>query len=225
MFQETSEASSLSEKPTDTAAPTDVVRSIYFTQKEILDAIERLHCPGGFEADVTYGNGMFYKDRAPPRLKFDIQPLFDDVVGACSSSLPIDAASIGSLMFDPPFLTYVKAGREHKDGKVQMTARFGGYWSYDDLASHYRGTIIEAGRVLRTGGVFVVKCQDIIHNHRMHCTHAMVIDMAIEAGFRLKDLFVLAAKHRMPGPQKGRQRHARIFHSYFLVFERMKCQK
>jgi hypothetical protein len=30
----------------------------------------------------------------------------------------------------------------------------------------------------------------------------------------------LPAKFRMPGPQKGTQRHARIFHSYFLVFER-----
>jgi hypothetical protein len=29
----------------------------------------------------------------------------------------------------------------------------------------------------------------------------------------------LTAKHRMPSPQKGKQRHARIFHSYFLVLE------
>lgn len=215
----------MSEKTTGTSADGAVVRSIYFTQKEILDAIERLHLPGGFEADCTYGNGMFYRGRAHPRFKFDIQPLFDDVVGACSSKLPIDSASIGSLMFDPPFLTYVKAGRDHKGGKVQMTARFGGDWSYDDLSAHYGSTVSEAARVLRAGGVFVVKCQDIIHNHRMHCTHAMVIDMAITSGFRLKDLFVLAAKHRMPGPQKGRQKHARIFHSYFLVFERLKDPK
>lgn len=215
----------MSDKTTDNGANSVVVRSIYFTQKEILDAIERLHIPGGFEADCTYGNGMFYKDRAEPLLKFDIQPLFDDVIRACSSKLPIDSSSIGSLMFDPPFLTYVKAGRDHKGGKVQMSARFGGYWSYDDLAAHYTATILESARVLRTGGIFVVKCQDIIHNHRMHCTHSMVIETARNAGFRLKDLFVLAAKHRMPGPQKGRQKHARIFHSYFLVFERMKGPK
>jgi hypothetical protein len=125
-------------------------------------------------------------------------------------------------MFDPPFLTYVKNGREHKDGKVQMTARFGGYWSYKELSDHYTQTIVEAARVLKCGGVFVVKCQDIIHNHKMHCTHANVIAWASEAGFRLRDLFVLAAKHRMPGPQKGKQKHARVFHSYFLVFERLK---
>lgn len=198
----------------------NAVRSVYYAQSEILDAIEQLHCPDGFEADVTYGNGMFYKGRKHPALKFDIQPLFDDVQQACSTSLPVADSSVQSIMFDPPFLTYVKAGRAHKDGKVQMTARFGGYWTYGELTDHYGGTIKEAARVIRKGGVLAVKCQDIIHNHRMHCTHAMVIRMAEDVGFRLKDLFVLAAKHRMPGPQKGTQRHARIFHSYFLVFER-----
>jgi len=198
------------------------LRSVYFTQSEILDAIESLHCPGGFDADVTYGNGSFYKGRSEPRLKFDIQPLSDGVVRADSGNLPLDKGDAKSIMFDPPFLTYVRAGRDHKAGKVQMTARFGGYWNYSDLQEHYCATISEAARVLDVGGIFVVKCQDIIHNHKMHCTHAMVIQEAQSLGFRLRDLFVLAAKHRMPGPQKGKQRHARIFHSYFLVFERMK---
>lgn len=199
-----------------------MIRSVYYKQDEILDAIESLHAPGGFDADVTYGNGMFYKNRREPAHKFDIQPLFPDVVEASSVTLPLADRSIQSIMFDPPFLTYVRAGRDHKDGKVQMTARFGGYWSYDELTAHYQGTITEAARILSKGGVLVVKCQDIIHNHRMHCTHANVIQWAAERGFRLRDLFVLAAKHRMPGPQKGKQKHARIYHSYFLVLERLK---
>jgi hypothetical protein len=195
-------------------------KSVYFSQHEVLDAIEALHIPTGFEADVTYGNGMFYKGRREPALKFDIQPQLAGVTQADSCALPLAESSLGSVMFDPPFLTYVKGGRDHKAGAVQMTARFGGYWTYGELTAHYTGTIAESARVLRKGGMLVVKCQDIIHNHRMHCTHANVIVWATERGFRLKDLFVLAAKHRMPGPQKGRQRHARIYHSYFLVFER-----
>lgn len=103
-----------------------------------------------------------------------------------------------------------------------MAARFGGYYSYDQLESHYKATMRECSRILKHKGVLVFKCQDIIHNHRMHCTHASAIEWAREYGFRLKDLFVLGAKSRMPSPQKGQQRHARVFHSYFLVLQVMK---
>lgn len=105
---------------------------------------------------------------------------------------------------------------------MAMGKRFSGYWTYDELWSHYSETIIEAARIVKKDGVFVVKCQDIIHNHRMHCTHAKVIQFCEQNGFRLLDLFVLSAKHRMPSPNRvGTQKHARIFHSYFLAFKKL----
>jgi hypothetical protein len=195
----------------------NVIRSVYESNAEILAAIETLHCPGGYECDATYGNGAFWKGRARPKHCFDITPLHEGVIEADSQMLPLEAASLSSMVFDPPFLTYVKAGRDHKDGKVAMTARFGGYYKYEELEEHYRGTLSEAWRVLKPGGVMVFKCQDVIHNHRMHCTHVNVCNWAEYEGFRLLDLFVLTAKSRMPGPQKGTQRHARVFYSYFLV--------
>ncbi len=203
-------------RPSDAPA---MVRSVYDSQEEILAAIQRLHCPEGFECDMTYGNGCFWKKLPRPAHCFDITPLHAGVVEADSAMLPLAPSSISNCVFDPPFLTYVRNGREH-NGKVAMTSRFGGYYRYDELEDHYRDTISEAYRVLRPGGKMVFKCQDIIHNHKMHCTHVRVIQMAELEGFRLADLFVLPAKHRMPGPQKGQQRHARIFHSYFLVLER-----
>ena len=199
---------------------TDLLVKSVGDQDEILSGISRLYCPDGFECDMTYGNGSFWKSLPCPRLRFDIDPQCDGVVKACSMNLPIESESIGNCVFDPPFLTYVKNGRSHKSGQVAMTARFGGYYRYDELEEHYRGTISEAWRVLKPGGIFVFKCQDIIHNHRMHCTHFNVMLMADLEGFQVKDLFVLPAKSRMPSPQKGRQRHARVFHSYFLVFEK-----
>ena len=195
-----------------------VVRSVYPTNAEILAAIEKLHCPEGFECDMTFGNGAFWKGRARPKYCFDITPLHEGVIEATSEMLPLEPSTLANAVFDPPFLTYVKAGRAHKDGKVAMTARFGGYYTYDELEDHYRGTISEAWRVLKPGGKLVFKCQDVIHNHRMHCTHVNVCNWAEYEGFRLLDLFILPAKSRMPGPQKGTQRHARVFHSYFLVF-------
>lgn len=197
-----------------------VVSSVYESQDSILSGIQHLHCPLGFDADLTFGNGGFWRKHERPPLCYDATPLYDGVVKADSARLPIESASIGSAVFDPPFLTYIKGGRSHKGGGVAMSNRFGGYYAYSELEMHYCGTLSEAYRVLRPLGRLVFKCQDIIHNHKMHCTHAKVINWAEARGFRLMDLFVMPAKYRMPSPQKGIQRHARIFHSYFLVFER-----
>ena len=202
---------------TATAPKATVIRSVYDTNQEILEAIRSLHCPEGFECDMTFGNGGFWKDITRPPYCFDITPLHEGVVEADSQMIPLPAASLRNCIFDPPFLTYVKNGRDHNN-KVAMTSRFGGYYTYDELEDHYRGTISEAWRVLETNGKLIFKCQDIIHNHRMHATHVNVCNWAEIEGFRLLDLFILPAKARMPGPQKGTQRHARVFHSYFLVF-------
>lgn len=196
-------------------------KSLHLAQNDILNSILALHCGGKFECDASYGMGCFYKNIPAPELKFDITPMKEGVAMASSNKLPLADYSLNSLVFDPPFLTYVTGGRDHKNGKVAMSKRFGGYYSYDDLFQHYSTSIMEFYRVLKPGGILVFKCQDIIHNHRMHCTHHMILNQC-EGLFRLKDLFILGAKHRMPGPQKGQQRHAHIWHSYFLVLERLK---
>lgn len=200
---------------------TDVIRSVATSQPVILDSIMKLRGIDRFDADITYGNGSFYRGAIPePLHKLDIDPQRDDVTEGDSRQLPYADCSLGSVVFDPPFLTYVRAGRDG-NGKMLMAGRFGGYWRYDELEEHYRASLKETARVLRPGGTLVFKCQDIVHNHRLHPTHVNVIDWAREAGFQLEDLFVLAANHRLPSPnRRGTQKHARIHHSYFLVFER-----
>ena len=195
--------------------PVPVILSHSTDQDYILRSIADLHCEGRFHCDATYGFGGFYRNMEPPELKFDITPQVEGVVAADSAALPVDNNSVRSIVFDPPFLTYVKNGREH--GSI-MAKRFGGYWTYGELEDHYIGSLFEFYRKLVPGGVLVVKCQDIVHNHRLHCTHANVLRWAESAGFRLKDLFVLSAKHRMPANRSKSQHHARIAHSFFLVF-------
>lgn len=198
-----------------------VVRSVSESQAEILDAIERLHLPHGYECDLTYGNGAFWRHRTPPPLRYDIAPQVDGVTQADSTAIPMADSTLRSVVFDPPFLTYIRAERGG-NGRMVMAQRFSGYWTFDQLTDHYVATLREAHRVLTNGGVLVFKCQDIVHNHRLHATHALVIAWATDAGFRLLDLFVLVAKHRLPAPNRaGKQRHARIFHSYFLVFRKV----
>jgi hypothetical protein len=200
------------------------IKSVNYDQHEIIIDIMRLCRINRFDVDLTYGNGKFYTGIQEPVFKFDISPQVDGVVAADSCNVPLPDNSVTSVMFDPPFLTYVRAAREG-NGNMVMAKRFGGYWKYDELEQHYKGTLVEAVRVLKKKGIMVFKCQDIIHNHKMHCTHVNVINWAAEAGLRLKDLFILPVKHRMPIPEqegvaKKQQKHARIYHSYFLVFEK-----
>lgn len=197
----------------------NVIKSLEFDQREIIAGIMQLHNIARFDADVTYGNGSFWKDLPKPVRCFDKDDTLNGCETACSTSIPVETGSINSLMFDPPFLTYIKQGR---DNGTIMGKRFSGYWTYTELEEHYIGTITEAARILKPKGIFVIKCQDIVHNHRLHATHVNVINWA-EEFFRLKDLYVLGAKHRLPRANSaGIQRHARIFHSYFMVFERKK---
>lgn len=198
----------------------EVLKSLYFTQDEILMAIQKLHLPEGYECDITYGKGGFWRNIPKPSLCFDIIPVEGQSEYADSRVLPLADSSLSNCVFDPPFMTYIRDGKDHKDGKVVLSKRFGGYYKYDDLINHYAATIRECSRVLRKRGKLIFKCQDIVHNHKLHHTHTGVIIAAEACGFDLLDLFILGAKHRMPSPQRGTQRHARIFHSYFLVFEK-----
>jgi len=201
-----------------------MIRSVYYDQTDILKSIMELCGIERFCADVTFGNGKFYSGIKEPGLKFDISPQVPGVVECSSSNLLLDTGQINSLVFDPPFLTYVRAAREG-NGNMIMAKRFGGYWRYEELETHYRDSLLEAHRVLGKKGIMVFKCQDIIHNHKMHCTHMNVMEWS-KGLFRLKDLFILPAKSRMPIPQqegtkKKVQKHARIFHSYFMVLEKV----
>ena len=203
-----------------------MIRSVYYDQTDILKSIMGLNNIERFDADISYGNGSFYKSIPEPTFKCDISPQVDGVVECSSSNLDwCKDNQLNSVVFDPPFLTYVRAAREG-NGNMVMAKRFGGYWRYDELEKHYQETLTEAYRVLNKKGLLIFKCQDIIHNHKMHCTHLNIINWC-DGLFRLKDLFVLPAKSRMAIPQqtgtkKKVQKHARIFHSYFLVLESRK---
>ena len=193
-----------------------MIKSLSYNQDEILQNIIDLYCNDGFDADITYGNGVFYKNIKHPKYKIDADPQTPDTQYGYSDDLPFDDSSLNSIVFDPPFLTYVKAGR---DTNMIMGKRFSGYWRYDELQNHYQKTFIECNRVLNKKGYMILKCQDIIHNHKLHPTHIYATQWANEAGLKLKDLFVLAAKNRLP-IANGKQQHARIYHSYFMVFQK-----
>ena len=200
-----------------------MIKTVSDSQEEILLNIRKLHCNDVFDADLTYGNGVFWKNIGSPAFCCDISPVAGTaVLQADSTNVPVIDGAFNSVVFDPPFLTYIKQGRD--SGSI-MGKRFSGYWSYDELADHYSKTIDECHRILKKKGILVFKCQDIVHNHKLHPTHMYITNWATKSGFRLKDMFILTAKNRIPvrAAKHGiqTQKHARIHHSYFLVLEKL----
>ena len=197
----------------------DIAPSVHESQDEILSAIQRLHCPFGYELDATYGNGGFWEKLQRPKLCFDLVPVDPYVKKGDFRKLPLEASSIRSMVLDPPFLTYIKPSK-----MGIMNGRFSGYWTYEQLMDDYAAAVGESFRVLKHKGILAFKCQDTVHNHALQLTHGRVWLLAEKLGFKLKDLFVLVATNRLPtrAASHGRQtqRHARVFHCYFLVFQK-----
>lgn len=196
-----------------------VISSIAFTQEEILADIYNLYLPNGLECDVTYSTGQFYKTLPKPLFKFDIEPQVTDVVKAKASELPLKDKSVSSVMFDPPFV----ASWNVNSKDYVMTKRFSNIKGIHNLRKMYRDSLIELGRVMKSQGILIVKCQDTVYAGTQYFNHIYIYDEAIKAGFDAVDMFVLLSKQRFIG--SGTQRSARKFHSYFWVFKKVRCRR
>jgi hypothetical protein len=196
-----------------------VVKSISDGEDEILLGIMRLHNHGRpFDIDLTYSRGGFYRSgRVPvPGLRFDIMPGPDIMVRADVKALPLRARSISSAVVDLPFMfnPHGTALRHSKAG-----GRYTMFRTWGDLEHTYQGALDELARVLRPKGIVAFKSQDYTDN-RTTMTHCLVHTWATERGFYAKDLLI---RYRNHGPAYNvylKQRHARKFHSYWLVLER-----
>ena len=196
----------------------DIIKSVSESQGEILNNIIRLYCPNGFELDPTYSKGNFYKDVPEPKHKFDFEPQTNDTRQCDSRHLPFNNSSVGSIVFDPPFV-----GGSRKDGKPGIIKeRFGYYKNVPILWQFYRDSLDEFFRILKPEGVLVFKCQDTIENSSQYLSHIEIINHAYSIGFYPLDLFILIANNRLMSPSQSVQQHSRKYHSYFIVFKKSK---
>ena len=193
----------------------EIIKSISYSQEEILKWILQLYCPDGFDLDPTYSKGVFYKNVPPPRLKYDLNPQIEGVQQADCTNLPLETRSLKSIVFDLPFVAGI--GKKGKPGIIRT--RFGSYKDIqNELWGMYHKALREFHRILKFDGVLVFKCQDTISSSKQYLSHVEIINVAIKLGFYPKDLFILLAKSRLMSPNMRIQQHARKFHSYFLVF-------
>jgi len=206
-----------------------MVKSVYSSNFDVIHNIMHLYGIEQFDLDCTYSKGNFWKDLPHPKHKSDLYPVNDTVLEASSEDLPFEDNSMKSIMYDPPFVI-VGTGmghRNNKEGSSIIAKRFEGYGTYDDLKVNYFNTLKELYRILDKGGFLVMKCQDTVSGGKQYFSHVMVMNMAYRLGFYPRDLFVLTSNVRVNafnGTKWSKQHHARKYHSYFWVFEKVKSK-
>ncbi len=203
------------------AATNDLVFSAgVASNDEVFPDILSLYvAPGSVVADVTYGRGVFW--RRVPEGVFRVLAT-DIATGTDCRELPYQDGAIDCVVFDPPYM-HTPGGTAHVnhqnyEGYYQNNRANSGKKYHEAVLDLYFTAAREAWRVLRPGGIYIVKCQDEVCANIQRFTHIEVINELTTYGFVAEDLFVVVRKGKPGVSRMLRQAHARKNHSYFLVF-------
>lgn len=194
------------------------------TNDEVFPRILSLYVAlGSTVADVTYGRGVFWK-QAP---KDQYRVLATDIeTGIDCRSLSYKDKSIDCLVLDPPYMHTpggtAHVGHQNYEGYYRNnSARNGSGKKYHEaVLDLYFAAGVEARRVLKNNGIFIVKCADEVCANQQRLTHVELINEYTKQGFIVEDLFVLVRQNRPGVSRVIKQLHARKNHSYFLVFRK-----
>lgn len=210
-------------------ATSDLVLSAHSaTNDKVFREILKLHVPvGSTVADVTYGLGVFWKE--VPKEKYKLLAT-DLKTGVDCRNLPYKNGEIDCLVLDPPYMeglfrkntghlagngTYGAFRHAYSNGQTTND----GPKYHDAVLDLYFKAGKEAARVLKRGGMMIVKCQDEVSANKQRLTHVELINEYAKMGFFCKDLFVVVRQNRPAVSRLKKQVHARKNHSYFLVFQ------
>jgi len=176
---------------------------------ELLETVSGFYIEAGsIVADVTFGKGVFWNNVDTSR--WDFRPT-DINTGVDCRSLPYKDEEIDVLVFDPP---YMHGGKTIKASINQCYHNQNG--SHASIIRLYLGGLLEAWRVLKRGGIVLVKTQDEIESGKQRWSHVEILQSLELIGFKVVDLFVLV-QHGQPTMREAYQKTARKNHSYLLV--------
>ena len=208
-------------KSPDGVPTNDLVFSAYTgANDDVFPYILSLYvAPGSTVADVTYGRGVFW--RKVPEEAFHLLPT-DLSTGTDCRHLSYEDGSIDCVVFDPPYM-HTPGGTAHvnhqnyegyyKNNKANSDKKY-----HEAVLDLYFTAAHEARRVLRRGGLYIVKCQDEVCANQQRLTHVEIINELARHGFVAEDLFVVVRTGKPGVSRLLKQVHARKNHSYFLVF-------
>lgn len=196
------------------------------TNADLFPDILRLYCdPGDEILDMTYGRGVFWADIEDGLYnvtKNDIDPDRGDTdYDFCD--LPEDwGDAFDCVVLDPPYL-YTGGFATLKDsidrGYMNKKRASDGIHGVARVHQMYALAMVEAYRVLRKNGIFIVKCMDQVMSGRQTWMHSELQRLAEILGFKPLDQFVLMINGQ-PTMRHTTQDHARRNHSFFLVLEK-----
>lgn len=228
-------------------ATNDLIHSAYQdTNDAVFPHILKLYVPKGSRiADVTYGRGVFWKRVDISQYEVSLSDIkTENLLPGCtggidSRKLPYEDSSMDAVVFDPPYMhtpggtahnghqnyeAYYQNNVEHDPEIVEQI-----WYETDGKPPKYHEAVLdlyfrsarEAWRVLRPGGIYIVKCQDEVCTNKQRLTHVEITVEFERYGFQVEDLFVVVRTHR-PGVSRllQSQYHARKNHSYFMVYRK-----
>jgi phage N-6-adenine-methyltransferase len=198
-----------------------VVTSYQSNNDHLMAQVARLYFRTGDRiADVTYGRGRFW--RLTDMTQYDFHP--SDLLTVPERpydfrDLPYRSREFDVHVFDPPYMHHPPA-RRYLDTDYKNSETTKGF-SHDDIIRLYRDGMVEGWRILKPGGLMLVKCKDEIERGLSRMSHIELHDIALkELGMEVQDLFVLTQKVLLVRFRNND--HARKNHSYLWVFRKEK---
>jgi len=218
-------------------ATNDLILSAHVgNNTDLFPRILKLYVPEGSKvADVTYGRGVFWRNMPEEAYELHASDIMVETTlgdryngvlyGVDCRALPYKDGEFDAVVMDPPYM-HTPGGHAHRGHQ-----NFEGYYKnnvkHDSTAKYHEAVLElyfaaarEAHRVLRKGGILIVKCQDEVCANRQRLTHVELINEFTAGGFVPEDIFVLVRTSRPGMSRVVKQMHARKNHSYFLVMKK-----
>lgn len=196
---------------------TELIKSVYSSDREILSAIHSLYLDKWFELDVTYGKGKIWKGIKQPSEKWDLNPQDGETEKVDIKYFPESQTieTYKSIVCDLPFLW--RTGRS-KNQSV-MCRKFSSFSSKQELLDTYDSALNIIRMLLKKRGILALKCQYASNGRQNHFIHNDILSLAREHFFNPIDLFV-KVNQRVISREVQKQGMARKHHSYWWVFRR-----
>lgn len=183
--------------------------------KRIMD----LFCEdGGKVLDMTFGRGVFWKKIEAGRfsvLANDMDPNLgnwhDDLRRVRWGDEKFDV-----VVFDPPWGNISTVRREDGLARVYRLEPMG---SPEKLMEFCIEGIREGCRVLKVGGIMIVKCQDQVSSGKKYFYSVEIYREALRVGFVGVDR-VIQKQKRNPKASHGVQKHFRMNYSEYWIFRK-----